>query len=138
MFCRIIARKIKHLHAIRRLNRDEILTKEDFEITEFYQTNKSYKNAIQDYNEIKGLTPRVTIMPYKQLFKHQFQEPTIIKKGEQIIIMAKNKGLTISSRGIAKENGKKGKYILVQTLFNNKIIRARVVAPKKVDLFIGY
>ncbi len=133
----IISQKIKNLYAKRIIKKNEIFTKDDFETTEIYQTNKNYKNAISSYNQIKGKVAKITIKPYKKIYIHQFEAPTIIKKGDDVTIKAKKGNLIISMKGIAKQNGKLGKYIMVKSNFNNKILRARVIATKKVDIFIG-
>jgi len=54
-----------------------------------------------------------------------------------VIIRAKRGNLTLSTRGIARQKGKLGKYIMVKTLFNNKVLRAKIIASKKVEVFVG-
>ncbi len=133
----VISQKVKNLYAIRIIKKNEIFTRNDFEITETYQTNKNYKNAISSYSEIKGKVSRITIKPYQKIYSHQFEEPNIVKKGDSVIIRAKKGNLTISMKGVAKQNGKLGKYIMVKSAFNNRVLRARVIAPQKVDILIG-
>jgi len=133
----VISRKIKHLYARREIKKNEIFSKDDFEEVEVFQTIKSYHNAIKSFKEIKGKVAKSRIKPYKKLYSHQFEAPYIIKKGEDVIIKARHGKLTLSTRGIARERGKLGKYIMVKTMFNNKILRAKIVASKKVEVFIG-
>jgi len=133
----VISQKIKHIYAKRKIKKNEFFTSDDFEVTEIYQTNRNYKNAISSYEEIKGKVAKITIRPYKELYSHQFEAPYIIKKGDGVIIRAKQGHLLISMKGIAKQKGKWGKYIMVKSIFNNKILRAKVIAPGKVDFFIG-
>jgi flagella basal body P-ring formation protein FlgA len=133
----VISQKVKHIYAKRIIKKDEIFNSDDFEATEIYQTNKEYKNAITSFDEINGKVARVTIKPFKEIYSHQFDTPYIIKKGDSVTINAKQGHLIISMIGIAKENGKLGKHIMVQASFNNKMLRAKVIAPKKVDFFIG-
>jgi len=133
----VIARKIKNLFAKRKIKRGEIFTKDDFEVVETYQTVKNFSDFVSSYDEIKGKTAKLDLKPYKKLYKHQFEYPYIVKKGDVVIIRAKKGKLTVSIKGTATQNGKKGKYITVKSDYNNKILRAKVITPKSVELFVG-
>ena len=58
--------------------------------------------------------------------------PTLVKKGNTILITARSGGITVRMNGIALENGVKGQQIRVQNTSSERIIYAKVVTDSEV------
>ncbi|WP_161630010.1 flagellar basal body P-ring formation chaperone FlgA [Desulfogranum mediterraneum] len=60
--------------------------------------------------------------------------PPVIREGELVKILAGKGALRITTRGIAKADGKQGQVIRVKNISSNKLIYARVMAPGMVSV----
>ncbi|SBS28049.1 flagellar basal body P-ring biosynthesis protein FlgA [Marinomonas spartinae] len=60
------------------------------------------------------------------------QKPTLIKKGNQILITAKSGNITVKMNGIALQNGVEGQQIRVKNTSSGRIIYAKVVTDSEV------
>jgi len=60
------------------------------------------------------------------------QKPTLIKKGNQILITAQSGNITVKMNGIALQNGVEGQQIRVKNTSSGRIIYAKVVTVSEV------
>ena len=58
--------------------------------------------------------------------------PDLIKRGDEVVILAQKDGVSASMKGIALEDGSQGKKIRIQNSISGKEIRARVSGPGQV------
>ncbi|OEE76467.1 flagella basal body P-ring formation protein FlgA [Enterovibrio norvegicus FF-162] len=56
----------------------------------------------------------------------------LVKKGNEVVVIASKNGFTASTKGVALENGKKGQQIDVQNLSSEKVVRALVTGLNQV------
>lgn len=59
-------------------------------------------------------------------------QPTLVKKGDSVLITASSGSITVKMNGIALENGSKGKQIRVKNTSSERIIYAKVVTNSEV------
>lgn len=72
-------------------------------------------------------------LPAGRLINHNMlAEPELIKRGDEVVILANKDGVRASMKGVALEGGSKGKKIRVQNTLSGKEIRARVSATGQV------
>lgn len=57
----------------------------------------------------------------------------LVEKNQQVVIEARGKNFSVSTKGLALNNGSKGELIAVQNLDSGKRIQARVVAKNQVQ-----
>lgn len=61
-------------------------------------------------------------------------EPIIIKRGDEVIIIAKTGALSVRSAGIAINNGRLGQQIQVKNKASKRIVTARVISSQQVQV----
>ncbi|ETX10432.1 flagellar protein [Marinomonas ushuaiensis DSM 15871] len=59
-------------------------------------------------------------------------QPTLVKKGDLVLITASSESITVRMNGVALENGAKGQQIRVQNTSSERIIYAKVVSNSEV------
>lgn len=57
----------------------------------------------------------------------------LVEKNQQVVVEARGKNFSVSTKGLALNNGSKGELIAVQNLDSGKRIQARVVAKNRVQ-----
>lgn len=60
------------------------------------------------------------------------KKPTIVKKGNQILITARSGNITVKMNGVALQDGMEGQQIRVKNTSSNRIIYAKVVTDSEV------
>lgn len=89
------------------------------------------------YTEITHIRGQMAIRKIKAgraLLKSEIAETPDVKSGEIVLIVAENKRVTATAKGVAKKNGKIGEMIPVINLRSNKKIYARVTSVGKVEV----
>jgi flagella basal body P-ring formation protein FlgA len=92
-------------------------------------------DSFKDTQDILGKRIRSGIRAGTMLTAGMVEEPLIIKKGDQVLIVAESEMLRVLASGRAKEAGAKGEMIKIENVNSKKIIFARVVdaGTVKVD-----
>ncbi|MDD2465899.1 MAG: flagellar basal body P-ring formation chaperone FlgA [Desulfobulbus sp.] len=69
------------------------------------------------------------------VFNHDnISAPAIIKNGEMVTIIARKGLMELTTKGLAKENGRQGETIRVKNISSNKMIHCRVDRPGVVSV----
>lgn len=69
---------------------------------------------IQNPNEIIGLVPRTAFRVGQAIFKNQLRSPSVINKGQSVVVIYKNDGFQVSSEGKAQNAAGVGETIQVR------------------------
>ena len=94
---------------------------------------KLYRAYFTRPDTILGKVAKRTIKSQQVIGPHMLDLPTLITKGDSVIIEAGANGLTISTLGTALQSGKKGRQIRIKNIRSGKVIRAYVIAKGRVS-----
>lgn len=67
------------------------------------------------------------------LRRKQLQAPQLVKRGDEVRIVARQDGIEVSNAGEALANGRMGEVIRVRNVGSGKVISARVSAGGEVE-----
>jgi flagella basal body P-ring formation protein FlgA len=132
-----VSRFIDAFMARRDIARGENLSIEDFEPTRLDQNRLSSRqmgNLIRDAKLVEGKEARFAIPAGRPLTADIFQAPTVIERGERVIIELVNGSVRVTGPGVARQSGKMGQILQVQNQVTGKYMYARVTAPGTVTI----
>ena len=89
--------------------------------------NKIRGGFIDDINEIKGMIVKQTISLGQPFSLRYLRPPLVVKRGENVDIVAKSRDLEIRMTGKAINSGAKGDVIRVKNSSSKRVIEAVVV-----------
>ncbi len=118
--------------AVRAIQRNEVINAADIVIREqkLQGMNSDYLTRI---NDAIGTLATRPVAAGKPLSNSGLTQPKWIKRGDQVMIIANSHGVSAKMAGTAMGDGSKGQQIKVRNLSSNRIIRAKVIAPGKVQ-----
>ena len=64
----------------------------------------------------------------------QITDPVLIKRGEQVILIAKSSGFSVKMSGKAMMDGRKGQLIKVKNLSSKRVVEGRVIRSGEVSV----
>lgn len=119
------------IFASRNLERGQVLSAGDLSVkaTDIAFLRQAY---FTDPQALVGQTLRRNLPAGRLINRNMLAEPDLIKRGDEVVILAQKEGVSASMKGIALEGGSKGKKIRIQNTISGKEIRARVSAPGQV------
>ena len=107
-------------------------------LEDFYQKKVNIYNmsrdAVKDPKNIPGKVLVSDIRKGQYLTRTDIAEPPLVKKGEIIQLVARNKGLVITTSGISKEDGVENQLIRVENLYSGKLVRAVVTDKSRGEV----
>ncbi len=68
------------------------------------------------------------------IYSYHLQAPDIIKKGDQVTVIANRGGLSVVSAGIALNDASKGEKVRIENQRSTRIIQAKVIGPGTVEV----
>ena len=89
-------------------------------------------NFIGDLQEVLGKRAKRNIVADTVLRTDLIEFPPVVKRGDMVLIVARSRGLKVTSLGQARTNGLRGQKIRVVNLDSKKSIFARVVDANTV------
>lgn len=87
-----------------------------------------------DVNDVIGKVPIKGIGQGQVINNHIIQYPICLRRGDRVSINANINGIVVSTEGIAMENGRKERYISVKNLNSGRVIKAKVIDDKNVEV----
>ncbi|MBN2695418.1 flagellar basal body P-ring formation protein FlgA [bacterium] len=124
-------------YAVRDLEKGELIDETDVILVKKLYSSNRQNHQLTDLTKVKSLILKMRVLENTPLYDYQFEVADEVKKGDYVLITAQKGGLIITTTGIAKQNGKKGGYVMVQNIQNSKLLRAKVIDSKKVAVFVG-
>ncbi|RRJ85016.1 flagellar basal body P-ring formation chaperone FlgA [Aestuariirhabdus litorea] len=121
--------------ANRLINKRESVNPEDLLLEEHDVTElrSGYFTALDSLTHMQA---KRTIRPGQPLSPSLLQAQQLIEKGDTVTIEARGNGLTVRMMGTALSDGEANEQIRVKNNSSEKIIRATVTGPKRVEIVI--
>ncbi len=113
--------------------KDEIIKSEDL-VNVKMRANRLRDDSITDLNDLLGKQALRTIRADKPIVKKDIREKVLIKKGDEVTAIYTYKGLQITSKMEALEDGAKGQRIKLLNTKSHKEISGRVLDNKTVEI----
>ena len=119
------------IFASRNLERGQVLSAGDLSVkaTDIAFLRQAY---FTDPQALIGQTLRRNLPAGRLINRNMLTAPDLIKRGDEVVILAQKDGVSASMKGIALEDGSQGKKIRIQNSISGKEIRARVSGPGQV------
>lgn len=90
--------------------------------------------AIRDQSSVVGMSLERPVNAGTVLTPRLLSEPDAVARGDHVMISAGSGSFRVRSRGKALGNAQTGEQVLVENLSSSRTVRARVVAPGKVEI----
>lgn len=118
--------------AVRSIQRNDVINAADIVIRE-----QKLQGLSSDYliriNDAIGTRATRPVTAGKPLSVSGLAQPKWIKRGDNVMIIANSHGVSAKMSGTAMADGSKGQQIKVRNLSSKRIIKAKVIAPGKVQ-----
>lgn len=105
--------------------RGTTLKRSDLELKEEV-INKSYYANYNSIDDVVGMIAKRSIRYGTVIKANLLQAPKLVKRGDDVVIMASTQGIMIRMRGTAMQDGELGQQINVKNNQSERIVRARV------------
>ena len=89
---------------------------------------------IAQADEAVGMALRRPLRMGEILDTNALKRPTLVRRGEQVQVVAESGGIRVSSKGTALEDGARGDRIRIKNMTSKRVIQARVVAANRVTV----
>lgn len=91
-------------------------------------------NSISHIDEVVGKLLCVSVRPNTEITGNMLREVIAVKRGKMVQVVLDNGAISITTTGMAEENGAEGSFVKVRNISSNKIIYAEVVGESKVKV----
>lgn len=118
--------------AKRPIQRNDVISASDIELKEQKLGGLANDYLLKTDNAV-GLLATRNIEVGKPLSKRGLAQAKWIKRGDEVVIVANSHGVSARMPGTAMTDGSKGQQINVRNRSSNRVIKARVTAPGKVE-----
>lgn len=118
---------------VRPVNRGTILTAEDVKI-EVVPSNRVYRNAVTTLDEVIGSQAIRNIGLGRVVTVSSLGRPTLVKKGDQVTIIAESGSMKITAPGIVREKGYKDSLVQVLNIQTQKMVYGMVMDSRTVKV----
>lgn len=92
------------------------------------------KDMFVSAQDLVGMTPRRMIAAGRPVRQTDVEAPTIVERGELVILSLNEGALSLSTQAKALENGAKGDIIRVVNTASNQTVQAKVTGEKQVQV----
>ncbi|GGE84814.1 flagellar basal body P-ring formation protein FlgA [Stappia taiwanensis] len=96
--------------------------------------NRLTGQQVADMAAIAGLAARRSIRPGRPLMKTDFEEPTLVRRGDKVTLYYRVAGMTLTTIGQALANGTDGDVIDVLNLQSRRTVSGTVKARGQVEV----
>lgn len=121
------------IKTIRPVNRGDILTKGDVAV-EVVPSNRILRNAMTSLDDVVGNQAIRNMGMGRVITVNSLQKPTLVKKGDQVTLIAQNGAMKITAPGIVREKGFKDSLIQVLNIQTKKMVYGMVMDSKTVKV----
>lgn len=118
--------------AKRPIQRNDVIDASDIELSE-QKLGGMENDYLMQTQDVVGLLATRPIEIGKPLSKRSLVQPKWVKRGDEVVIIASSNGVSASMPGLAMADGSKGQQITVRNRSSKRVIKARVIAPGKVQ-----
>lgn len=114
------------VHAARVIERGQTITAEQLQLQEV-NVGKASRGFYNSIDEVIGQGAKRRVRAGQLIAPNLLAEPLLIRRGQQVTIIASQDGISASATGEALANGREGEVIRVRNLGSQKVIEAQVV-----------
>lgn len=111
------------------------LTHAHLELSE-HQVNKGRYANYKNSQDVIGMVAKRTIRQGAIIKPSHLRAPTLIQRGDEVLISAQNSSIAIQMKGEALSAGALGQQIRVKNLSSNRVIKAQVIDSGRVSVFM--
>ena len=115
------------------LGRYKPITEDDIMLQTMDLTQLS-SNVVTDPEAVLGKRTKRAIGAQTPLRADSIELPPLVKRGDLVVIIARSKGLKITTRGVVKKKGRLGDRIPVVNVDSKKVLYARVIDSNTVQV----
>ncbi len=119
--------------AIRSLERGAVISEADIKLVE-HDLAALKLGYIDDARQAIGMVARQRIRAGSVVTPHMVEAPRLIRRGEQVTIVARSGGIEIQAAGTALSDGARGELVRVRNNSSRKIVEAIAAAPGVVEV----
>ena len=116
----------------RSIRRGDVITPSD--VTEIRIPIYKATDIFPEFKDLIGRRAKTTIKALTPVFSRQLETDFMIEKDMKVTIIYHGKHISVQMEGVALENGQYGDWISVKNNKSGRIILAKVVAEKKVNV----
>ncbi|TBV79163.1 MAG: flagellar basal body P-ring formation protein FlgA [Desulfobulbaceae bacterium] len=116
----------------RRINRGEIISRDDF-IIHRREISMLDNRVITSPEVAIGMQLRTTLQAGAIIYQHLLESPTLVRRGDRVTIIARNHRIMVNAPGEVREAGAKGDLIKVRNLMSRRAVIARVIDSGLVE-----
>ena len=98
------------------------------------KTNRIKSKVVYDKDKIFGLEAKKTLKEGKLVFEREVGAPLFVRKGNIVTAIYKVKGLQITSKVEALEDGASGQRIYFVNLKSGKKLKAKIIDAETVEI----
>jgi len=110
------------------------MLREDHVSLEFTELSRLPHDVVFDISSALGKEVRVSLRPGMVLRRSHLQLPLLVKRNEEVELIAQGKNFIVKAKGIALENGRLGEVIRVRNKESKKVVFAKVAGERLVEV----
>lgn len=114
------------VHAARVIERGQTITAEQLQLQEV-NVGRASRGFYNSVDEVIGQGAKRRLRAGQLIAPNLLAAPLLIRRGQQVTIIASQDGISASATGEALANGREGEVIRVRNLGSQKVIEAQVV-----------
>lgn len=84
--------------------------------------------------EALGQETRMSLKAGTVLRSSHLSQPLLVRRNQEVEILAQGRNFTIKAKGIALQNGRLEQYISVKNISSQKVVQAKVIGEGKVEV----
>lgn len=119
--------------ATRPIDRGAIISASDLAVDRMPRQRLA-PNQVTDRETVVGLAARRSIQPGRPIFRSDFEEPILVRRGERVTMIYRVAGMTLTTVGQAMESGSAGAMIDILNLQSRRTITATVRGHDQVEV----
>lgn len=123
------------VYASNSLPRGHTIQQTDVETKEVLINTNHYASFNQT-RDVVGMIAKRSIRQGSLIHANLLQAPKLIKRGDEVVIMASTQGIMIRMRGTAMQDGELGEQITVKNNQSNRVIKAKVSQSGLVSVLL--
>lgn len=103
-------------------------------VQEMRELSRLPQDVVSEISEAIGKETRMSIKAGTVLRRAHITEPLVIRRNQEVEIIARGRNFEVKAKGIALQNGRLGEFIRVKNISSQKIIQAKVSGEGKVEV----
>ncbi|WP_022854625.1 flagellar basal body P-ring formation chaperone FlgA [Thermodesulfobacterium thermophilum] len=117
------------------LEKGEVITKNHLVFQE-KPLSRLPKDVVLEEEEALGKEVRTSLKPNVVLRKSFLNEPVLVKRGQEVLIIGKGRGFLVKTKGKALQDGRKGEVIKVRNLTSKKEVLGKVISTNEIEVML--